>query len=284
MVAFVFLLGFTGCSLSGDDDGDSGPTVVNPPANAAAFNGVSISFNPTISFNSNGTVHEFSYSNNLSDSSLFPSTNGTALTGSYTYSVVEGSRRRIDFVFADTTKNFSIELQSFIGFGRLITGFIVRKVGDAANTAYTAQVANGSLQGAESTTGGETQTGGEQTTTPAGLVGKVFDLTFAEAPVYSPTPKVPSGFPYKEGDVLKFTFSSSNILTVGDDYRSLGTPRKYEGSPEYVWYDSVHKLNYCVLLKEDGTLYKIKVRADSYVYSDDDQHASYFGMFYIPVL
>ncbi len=286
MVAFVFLLGLSGCSLSDDDDSGTGLVAVNPPADAAAFNGVKISFNPTISFTSNGTSNEFSYFNNSGDSSIFPSADKSSLTGSYTYSVIEGARRKIDFVFPDAARNFSIELNGFFGVGKVVAGFAVTKVGDTSNTAYTAQIVSGSLQGSESATtaSGGSQTTGEQVSTPAALVGKVFDLTFAEAPVFSPTPKVPAGFPYKDGNVLKFTFSSSNILTVGDDYRSVGLPRKYADSPEYVWYDAVNKLNYCVLLKDDGTLYKIKVRADTYVYSSDDLHASYYGMFYIPVL
>ncbi len=284
------LFSLTGCNLFGGDDDDVSPVVVavNPPANAAAFNGVKLSFNPTIDFTSNGTVNEFSYSNNANDSSLFPNTSNTVLTGSYTYSVVDSTSRRLDFTFADSTKNFSIELKGFTGIGRAISAFQVTKVGDTSNTSFQGQVLVGSLTGAESTTAVDTpstqtgtSTGGESTTTPTSLQGKVIDLTFADAPVFTSTPKVPAGFPYKDGNILKFTFSSSSILTLGEDYRSIGLPKKYAGSPEIVWYDQVNKLNFCVTLKDDGTLYKVNVRAEPYKYSTDDRDASYYGMFYV---
>lgn len=282
------LVSLTGCSLFGDDD-DTSPivTAVNPPASAAAFNGVKLSFNPTISFSSDGTVNDFSYSNNANDSSLFPTTGNTALTGKFTYSTVDSKRRRLDFAFTDSTKDFSIELNGFTGIGRAISAVQITKVGDTSNTAFQGQVIEGSLTGAEATaavetpTTQETGTGGESTTTPASLQGKVIDLTFADAPVFTSTPKVPAGFPFKDGDILKFTFSSSSILTLGEDYRSIGLPKKYAGSPEIVWYDQVNKINFCVTLKEDGTLYKVNVRADTYKYSTDDTDASYYGMFYV---
>lgn len=292
LLVALAMFALTGCSLSGDDDKNSGPVTVNPPADAAAFNGATISFNPSIGFTSNGTVNEFTYVNNLNDESLFPKSDSGALTGSFTYSVIDSSKRKIDFVFADTTKNFSIELKGFLGVGRLITNFLVTKVGDSSNTVYPTTIVSGSLNGAETSTSTSTSTntststdatGGQAATTPELLQGKVVDLTFADAPTYSATPKVPTSFPYKNGDIVKFSFSSSSDLMIGNDYRNLGKPRKYAGSPEYVWYDATYKINYCVTLKEDGTLYKINVRSESYTYSTDDTHSGYYGMFYIPI-
>jgi hypothetical protein len=34
----------------------------------------------------------------------------------------------------------------------------------------------------------------------------------------------------------------SLFLTLGEDYRSIGMPKKYAGSPEIVWYDQVNKI------------------------------------------
>ncbi len=99
LVVFLFLtvvMAMTGCSIFNDDDDDNytGPVALNAPASAAAFNGVTISFNPTITLSSDGTTNTFTYENIAADAgqSVFPDAGGNTLSGTYSYTPATTSR------------------------------------------------------------------------------------------------------------------------------------------------------------------------------------------------
>lgn len=282
--ALVLTLTLVGCNPFGNDDDDdnyTGPVAVNAPANAAAFNGVKMSFNPTITFSSDGTTHTFTYVNNSTDTgtSIFPDAAGATLSGTYSYTADATDKRKgvIAFTFTDTSKNFSLELMSFTGFSTAITGLEIKKVGDSSNNIFKVQVLEGTLapQPASTSTGTGTgtgtSTGGTDATTPDSLKGQVKNLTFGYK-----AQTVPTGFPYNNDDVVVFTFSSSSLLMIGSNpSRDLGTPKKYPGSEEIVWFDSQYNLFYALSLKTDGTLNEINV------YSDPSKTpVSFYGQFY----
>lgn len=269
----VSLLAVVGCNaFGGDDDNDyTGPVAVNAPANAKAFDGVKLSFNPTITFASDGTTNTFTYINNDGDTgnSIFPDAVTAPLSGTYTYtqSASVKTEGTLDFSFTDdATKNFSLTMKNFSGYASGITGLEITKVDDASSMAYSVQILSGQLApdtanntgtptatDTNTSTGTETSTGGTDTTTPDVLKGKAMTLLFASSKWSSPSP-LPDGFPYKEGDVMKFTFNSDNVLAIGKDgaqSRDLGTPQKYAGSGEIVWFDSEYNIFYALSLVDD---------------------------------
>lgn len=183
-----------GCNPFGNDDDDTytGPVTVNAPANAAAFNGVKLNINPTITFASDGTTNTFTYVNNSGDSSAFPDAAGATLSGTFTYTPDATVKNKgvIAFIFADTSKNFSLNLMNFSGFSTGITSLEATKVGDSSGAVYKVQVAEGTLApvpaatststgtstGTSTDTGTGTSTGGTDTTIPTSMQGKVMDL------------------------------------------------------------------------------------------------------------
>lgn len=90
--------------------------------------------------------------------------------------------------------------------------------------------------------------GGSDGTLPAGISSKVFDLTYQNAQ---------PGSPFSNGEVMKFTFSGSGILALGDSYRSIGTST-LTGS-EYIWFDAANSRYFAVSLKPNGSLNEINV-------------------------
>jgi hypothetical protein len=90
--------------------------------------------------------------------------------------------------------------------------------------------------------------GGGDGSLPAGISSKVFDLTYQNAQ---------AGSPFNNGDILKFTFSGSGNLFLGEDYRDIGTSTLT--GMEYIWFDAANSRYYAVSLKQDGTLNEINV-------------------------
>lgn len=269
LVMFLFLtviMAMTGCSLFNDDDDDytGGPVAVNAPASAAAFNGVTISFNPTITLSSDGTTNTFTYENLAADSgqTVFPDAVGITLSGTYSYTPdsEDPASGQLDFVFTDTSKNFSITVKNFVGASSSITSFQVVKVGDTTNTSYSVTIVSGTLTPAadkitDQNTGG---TGTTPATIPDSLKSKVMSLKF-----FAALTSYPTGFPYQKDDVVEFTFSESSKLFVGSNpSRDLGTPVKYPNSQELVWYDSAHSIYYALSFKPDGAFNEINVYSD----------------------
>lgn len=264
----VFIaLSVTGCNMLGsDNDGDVAaalPAAVNAPAGAAAFNGVKLSFNPTITFSSVGGTNTFTYVNSAGDTgaSAFPDAGTATLTGTFNYAQNATNKTlaslTIDFTdaaFAD----FTLNLSAFSGFSTSITSFKLSKEDDP--TTYDTQIVSGQLVPEPvATSDTDTDTGtGTATTTPDSMKGKVLNLTFR----YKQTDVVPAAFPYNDDDVIEFAFSSSSMLMLGTEARSVGTPRNYPNSTETVWYDSKHDLYYALSLLEDGTMNEINVLSD----------------------
>ena len=265
-VMFLFLtvvMAMTGCSLFNDDDDNSyvGPVAVNAPASAAAFNGVTMSFNPTITLASDGTTHTFTYQNLAADAgqTVFPDAAGATLSGTYSYAPDSSDKAsgQLNFDFAGTDKDFLVTVKNFTGLGNSITSFQVFKVGDTTNTAYPATIVSGILAPAPATqnTGGN---GTTPATIPDSLKSQVKKLKF-----FAAQQSYPVGFPYKADDVVDFTFSGSGKLFVGaDPSRDLGTPVKYSGSEELVWHDSAHGIYYALSFKQDGAFNEINVYSD----------------------
>ena len=266
LLVFLSTISIIGCNPFGNDDDDGnyvGPTAVNAPVNAAAFNGVKMSFNPTITFASDGTTNTFTYVNNAEDTGIskFPDAGGATLSGTYTYTqdATDKTIGTLNFIFADAAKNFSLIMKNFTGYANGITGLEITKVGDSSSTAFQVRIVEGALvpePAATSTgTGTSTDTGaGTDVTIPDSLKGQIMDLTYGRF-----GNSVPGGFPYNDGDKVKFTFSSSSILAIGESYRSVGTPKKYSGSEEIVWYDSEYNIYYALSFKQDGSFNEINV-------------------------
>jgi len=273
LVIFLFLtvvMVMTGCSIFNDDDDDNytGPVALNAPANAAAFNGVTLSFNPTITLSSDGTTNTFTYENIAADAgqSVFPDAAGSTLSGTYSYTPdsTDPASGQLDFVFSDTSKNFSITVKNFVGAGNTITSFQVVKVGDTTNTAYSVSIVSGTLAPAadkstEKTT--DQNTGGSGTTPatiPDSLKSQVKNLKF-----FAAQSSYPAGFPYQADDMVEFTFSeSSKMFVESNPSRDLGTPVKYPDSEELVWYDSAHDLYFALSFKQDGAFNEINVSSE----------------------
>ena len=264
-VMFLFLsvvMAMTGCSIFGDDDDNSyvGPVAVNAPASAAAFSGVTMSFNPTITLSSDGTTHTFTYQNLAADAgqTVFPDAAGATLSGTYSYAPDSSDKAsgQLKFFFADPNKDFSVTVKNFTGLGNSITSFQVFKVGDTTNTAYPVTIVSGTLAPAPATqnTGGS---GTTPATIPDSLKSQVKKLKF-----FAAQQSYPTGFPYKADDVVDFTFSGSGSLSVGSSYRDLGTPVKYPDSEELVWHDSAHGIYYALSFKQDGAFNEINVYSD----------------------
>ncbi|MEO5367503.1 MAG: hypothetical protein H7831_14355 [Magnetococcus sp. WYHC-3] len=95
--------------------------------------------------------------------------------------------------------------------------------------------------------GGNTTTGNG--TLPAGLAGQEVNLTFCCANNNSPI---------TNGTVQKFTFSSSGILALGNDYRNIGTHITRTGNPELIFTDSTNNVEYGVVVL-DGHLHEVNV-------------------------
>ncbi|HQB83411.1 MAG TPA: hypothetical protein PLR50_07945 [Candidatus Rifleibacterium sp.] len=252
----------TGCSIFGDDDDNSyvGPVAVNAPASAAAFSGVTMSFNPTITLSSDGTTHTFTYQNLAADAgqTVFPDAAGATLSGTYSYAPDSSDKAsgQLNFDFAGTDKDFLVTVKNFTGLGNSITSFQVFKVGDTTNTAYPVTIVSGTLAPAPATqnTGGS---GTTPATIPDSLKSQVKKLKF-----FAAQQSYPTGFPYKADDVVDFTFSGSGSLFVGSSYRDLGTPVKYPDSEELVWHDSAHGIYYALSFKQDGAFNEINVYSD----------------------
>ncbi|HPW58265.1 MAG TPA: hypothetical protein PLK58_06475 [Candidatus Rifleibacterium sp.] len=264
-VMFLFLsvvMAMTGCSIFGDDDDNSyvGPVAVNAPASAAAFSGVTMSFNPTITLSSDGTTHTFTYQNLAADAgqTVFPDAAGATLSGTYSYAPDSSDKAsgQLNFDFAGTDKDFLVTVKNFTGLGNSITSFQVFKVGDTTNTAYPVTIVSGTLAPAPATqnTGGS---GTTPATIPDSLKSQVKKLKF-----FAAQQSYPTGFPYKADDVVDFTFSGSGSLSVGSSYRDLGTPVKYPDSEELVWHDSAHGIYYALSFKQDGAFNEINVYSD----------------------
>lgn len=85
---------------------------------------------------------------------------------------------------------------------------------------------------------------------PDGLKGQVIDLEFTTAD-YGP---------YKMGDIVEFTFSSSGILVINDAVGNTLTLETVvaEGS-EFIWEDNDHSKRYAVSLTSDGELNEINL-------------------------
>lgn len=93
---------------------------------------------------------------------------------------------------------------------------------------------------------------GDSGNLPAGLSSQVMDLVYQNAQANSP---------YSNGATLKFTFSESGQLMLGEDSRSIGLHTLT--GVEYIWTDTAHNLKYAVSLKQDGTLNEINVNSTS---------------------
>lgn len=81
-------------------------------------------------------------------------------------------------------------------------------------------------------------------TVPEGLKGQVVNMKF-DTQDYGP---------YKKGDIVEFTFSSSGILQIKDAIGNTLTLETMvvEGS-EFIWEDNDHSKRYAVSLKNDNT-------------------------------
>lgn len=94
--------------------------------------------------------------------------------------------------------------------------------------------------------------GGGDGVLPAGLSSKMFDLTYQNAQ---------AGSPFSNGDTLKFTFSGSGSLMLGDSYRDIGAFTV--SGAEYIWFDAANNVAYAASLKPDGSLNEVNVAGSS---------------------
>ncbi len=252
----IILISFTGCNSLWDfDDDDSTSAIVSTkaPANANSLNNVTLSINPTISFSGNS----FTYVNNVSDHSSFPTTGGVTLTGSFTYTpdATNTSSASLFLDFSGTTEDILLVLSNFNGTGSSITSFT------AAYKTYNFQVTvtGGTLVPAPSTnttTNTGTTTSGTTATIPESIKGKNLTLTLDTL-----SNTAPASFPYKKGDTEQFTFSSSSMLFVGktSPQNELGLPSTYTGSSEYIWYDKTNSYYVALSTKSDGSFNEINI-------------------------
>lgn len=79
---------------------------------------------------------------------------------------------------------------------------------------------------------------------PEGIKGQVVNMEFSTA----------NYGPYKKGDIVEFTFSSSGILVIKDAISNTLTLETMvvEGG-EYIWEDNDHSKRYAVSLKNENT-------------------------------
>lgn len=257
-----------GCNLMGGDDTPvpaAAPTV-NAPLNAAAWNGVTLEFNPRISFG-NGT---FSYTN--ATAGAFPADGGAALPGTFAWTPNADRRGgTLALTFnGGAQAPLSFTLSSFLGGAGRITGMSLLH----GNTVYPAVVADGTLVPADpppAPTGG-TGTNGTTTTLPESFAGSSLTLTLT-----TKAQLAPAGFPYNEGDTELFVFSSSSMLFVGKGYpqRELGLPHRVAGnSVEYFWRDTANDFTFALSFL-NGQFHEINV------YSDDGANGTpaFYGQF-----
>jgi hypothetical protein len=94
--------------------------------------------------------------------------------------------------------------------------------------------------------------GGGGGTLPAGISSKVFNLTYQNAQ---------AGSPFSNGDSLKFTFSESGKLFLGEEFRDIGTSTL--SGMEYIWFDAANSRYFAVSLKPNGSLNEINVAGSS---------------------
>jgi len=112
---------------------------------------------------------------------------------------------------------------------------------------------NGTITSTSITTGAGGGGGGNDQTLPAALSSKVMDLTYQN---------VQANSPYANGVVLKFTFSESGKLFLGETYRDIGGFTRSQ-SGEYVWFDATNNVAYAASLKQDGSFNEINVAGNA---------------------
>ena len=232
-VLFAGLLAFT---LSGCGGGDNTPT---GPSGAAAFDGVTIDLNPTISFTAGNNLTYL----NTEVGSPFPAADPAA-AGTYTYvpnaSFTAGT---LTLTVTGIDDPIILEISNFVRTGTTITGFTARSGG----VNYPVTVTGGTLTAYTPPAGGSGESRAPDV--PASMQGS-YELTFHISDT-APITGVPA-----DGTVTTFVIGAR---TLTFNSRTLSNPIHYNGNP-YEWIFKDGNIWWAVSQAVGGGLNEINVQ------------------------
>ncbi len=228
----------TGCN--GGGGGGGGGAAARGPADAAAFAGVTIEVNPTLTFQAGGNV---TYEND-DTTGAFPAA-ASAVAGTFTYAPSgDFTTGTLSLQFPAPLDTLQLTLSNFTIQSGNVTAFRATYNG----AAFNATVTNGTLAQAPAPNTGGGGGAGEQPATalPAGVQG-TYNMTFDLLG--------PSGSGIADGNTETFVIGASSLAFAG---KTLTNPVFLNGNThEWIFKDG--NLWYAVSQTSGGTLNEINV-------------------------